>query len=320
MIRRKLGRSGIEVGAIGMGCWAMGGPAFNGEQPIGWGAVDDEESIRAIDRAIELGADFFDTANVYGCGHSERVLGEALKGRRNRVVIASKFGHCFEDGTSRAGGQNAEPDYIRQACEDSLKRLGTDVIDLYQFHLGGYDIDRSADVQETLEGLVEQGKIRFYGWSTDRPESVEAFADGEHFTSVQQRLNIFDGSAETLALCEQHDLASINRGPLAMGLLTGKFTADSTIAADDVRRNWDLKGGDQAEQLKKLDGLRDVLTADGRSLAQGALCWLLARSEKTIPIPGFKTVAQVEDNAGAMAFGPLSADQMQQIDEILEGS
>ncbi len=317
METRVLGRSGIEVSALGMGCWAIGGPFWRGAAPVGWGEVNDQESMQALERALDMGVTFFDTADVYGCGHSERILGAVLAGQRQDVVIATKFGNVFDEQTKRITGFNAEPEFVRRACEASLRRLNTDYIDLYQFHKGDYDVDRADEVLETLERLVEEGKIRAYGWSTDDPERARTFARGEHCAAIQQRLNIFEGSAETLAICEAESLASINRGPLAMGLLTGKFSADSTLPANDVRKDWDFRSGPQAKRLRMLEELREVLTAGGRTLAQGALGWLWARSAVTVPIPGFKTVAQVEENAGAMAFGPLSETQMADVAELL---
>ncbi len=317
MIKRKLGRSGIEVTAIGMGCWAIGGPHWRDGSPIGWGQVDDEESLRALERAVALGATLFDTADAYGCGHSERLLGQVLSGRRDQVVIATKVGYTHDEQTRQALGESGDPDYIRQACEASLRRLNTDYIDLYQFHLGNYDLDKAPAVRDAMEGLVEAGKIRWYGWSTDSPDRASLFAQGPHCTAIQQRLNIFVGNSETLAVCEENNLASINRGPLAMGLLTGKYNADSELPPDDIRCVWNLKDGSQAETLRKVEAMRDVLTSGGRTLAQGALCWLLARSESTIPIPGFKTAAQVGENLAAAELGPLGPEEMRQIDEIV---
>jgi len=317
MFTRTIGRSNITVSALGLGCWAIGGPFWRGENPVGWGQVDDVESLRAIQRALDLGITFFDTADVYGCGHSERLLGQALAGKRDKVVIASKFGNIFDEQTRHITGEDASPTYIRQACEASLRRLNTDYIDLYQLHLGNYDLVKAVEVRETLEALVAEGKIRAYGWSTDNPERARLFAAGPHCTAIQQRLNIFEGNAEVLAICEEFNLASINRGPLAQGLLTGKFTADSQLPADDVRHGWNLREGNLAQRLQKLDRLRTVLTRDGRTLAQAALGWLWARSRQTIPIPGFKTVKQVEENAAALSFGPLSQEQMSDIEQLL---
>ena len=318
MLKRTLGRSGIEVTAVGMGCWAIGGANFRDGQPTGWGEVDDDESLRAIAKAVELGATLFDTADGYGNGHSERLVGQAIAGRRDKVVIATKVGYTFKGDTREMTGQCGEANYIRKACEASLARLRTDYIDLYQFHLGNYELDKAPAVREVMEELVAAGKIRWYGWSTDSPERAALFAEGPHCTAIQQRMNIFVGNAETLAVCEANDLASINRGPLAMGLLSGKYGPETVMPPDDVRHGWNLKDGPQAKTLAKLNDMRDVLTAGGRSLAQGALCWLLARSGRTVPIPGFRTVEQVTDNIGAAEHGPLTDVQMKQIDEILQ--
>src|SRR5215469_1912399 len=150
MNTRQLGRSGIQVSAMGMGCWAIGGLFWAGETPVGWDTIDDAESIRAIHRALGLGITFFDTADVYGAGHSERVLGCALAEHRDQAVIATKFTNTFDEDTRQITGSSAEPAYIRQACEASLRRLGTDRIDLYQFHWGDYDLARAGEVRETL--------------------------------------------------------------------------------------------------------------------------------------------------------------------------
>jgi aryl-alcohol dehydrogenase-like predicted oxidoreductase len=199
----------------------------------------------------------------------------------------------------------------------TLERLGTDYIDLYQFHLGGYPAAEADVVRDALEGLVAAGKIRAYGRSTDDVERAAVFAVGDNCAAVQQRLNLFEGSQEVLNLCENENLASVNRGPLAMGLLTGKFDKSSQMPANDVRHAWDFQQGEQARRLDKLAQIRDVLTGDGRTFAQAALGWLWARSPVTVPIPGFKTVAQVEDNVGALKRGPLSNEQMREIERIL---
>ncbi len=318
MYTRTLGRSGLEISALGLGNWAIGGPFWNEHgHPIGWGRVEDGESVRAIHRGLEMGITFWDTANVYGTGHSEKLLGLALAGRRERVVLATKFGRVFEEGSRQVSGSDPSPAAIRRACEDSLRRLNTGWIDLYQLHLGELDLEPAAEVRDTLEALVAQGKIRWYGWSTDDPERAAFFADGPHCTAVQFQCNLFERNDAMLALCNQRDLAGVIRGPLGRGLLTGKFTPDSTLPDDDVRRRWNFKQGQQAEQLARLDRLRDILTQDGRSLAQAALGWLWAVSAMTIPIPGFKTVAQVEDNAGALEYGPLAPSQIEAIDALL---
>ncbi len=321
---RTLGRSGIQVSPLGMGCWAIGGLAWRGETPVGWGAVDDAESIRAIRRAIDLGVNFFDTANVYGAGHSEVVLGQALKGLRHQVVVATKFGNLADEARRQLTGADASPASIRQSCEDSLRRLGTAWIDLFQFHLGGYELERAGEVRETLEALVAEGKIRAYAWSTDDPLRAAFFAEGPHCAAVQHQMNLIEDAPEMLAVCDRFNLASINRGPLAMGLLTGKFQPGSKLGDDDVRgekapewMKYFQGGRPNPEFLAKLDAVRAILTSRGRTLAQGALAWLWGRSAKTVPIPGFKTVRQVEENAGAIGFGPLEAAQMQEVDRLL---
>ncbi len=317
MFKRLLGRSGLQVRALGLGCWAIGGPFWKGETPVGWGKVDDQESIRAIRRALELGVTFFDTADIYGCGHSERVLGQALAGRRDEVVIATKFGQTFDETTKQGTGYEVTPEHIRRACDASLKRLNIDTIDLYQLHVKDVDLAQARVVRDMLEDLVAAGKIRWYGWSTDDAASAREFAAGEHCAAIQQRLNVLEGDLETLAVCEQFDLASINRSPLAMGLLTGKFNKDTRFPEDDVRsRRYDLSGA-QAHVLRRFADIQNILISDGRTNAQAALGWLWARSSKTIPIPGFKNVEQVEEDAGALHWGPLSHELMKKIDAVL---
>jgi len=321
---RRLGRSDIQISAMGLGCWAIGGPFWSGDTPVGWGEVDDEESVRAIQRALDLGVNFFDTADVYGTGHSERVLARALAGRRDRVVIATKFGNTFDETTRQITGSDASREYIRRACEASLKRLNTDYIDLYHFHLNDYDPGQAGAVRDALEGLVAEGKIRHYGWSTDFPERARVFAEGPNCTAIQHQMNVLDDAGPMVALCERSNLASINRGPLAMGLLTGKYRADSKLASDDVRGDrspdwmkYFKDGKPNPEWLSKLEAIREILTSGGRTLAQGALAWIWGRSAQTIPIPGFRTVAQVEENCAASTSGPLSAEQMGEIDALL---
>ncbi len=314
---RVLGRSGIEVSALGMGCWAIGGPFWKMGQPVGWGQVDDDESIRAVRRAVELGINFFDTAAVYGCGHSERVLGRALAPYRDRMVIATKFGQAFDEETRQVIGYDTSPQQVRRDCESSLRRLNLDSIDLFQLHVKDLETDQALRVREVLEDLVSEGKIRFYGWSTDDTERSRLFARGEHCTAIQQQLNLFDGSRPTLEVCQEFNLASINRGPLNMGLLTGKFTPQSQIPDDDVRSRRPAFQEDRRRRLEALEKIREVLTRDGRSLAQGALAWIWALSPITIPIPGFKNEVQVEENARARDFGPLTDDQMEQIASLM---
>jgi aryl-alcohol dehydrogenase-like predicted oxidoreductase len=325
---RFLGRSGIEVSAVGMGCWAIGGAwTFNGST-AGWSDVDDAESLRAVQRALDLGVNFFDTAANYGAGHSERLLGQAIKGCRDRVVISTKFGYQVDEESKKVVHYDDTEEgsdvaaRLRDSLEGSLRRLGTDYIDIYLLHVWGLEIERAMAAREILEDLVKEGKIRTYGWSTDRPDAIRAFAASPRCGVIQQQMSVLDGSMEVLALCEALNLGSMIRGPLGMGLLTGKYTPASTFAGNDVRHQlqWHpgFKDGQPTrEWLDKLASIREILASGGRTLAQGALAWLWARSPLTVPIPGFKTTAQVEENSGAVEFGPLSPEKMAEIDRIL---
>ena len=323
-LMRKLGRSNIEVSALGMGCWAIGGPFWRDEYALGWGQVNDDESIQSIHRALELGINFFDTADVYGAGHSERLLAKALKGRRQDAVIATKFGLVFDETTKQVTGSSASQDHINKACDSSLKRLNTDYIDLYQFHVKDFGPEGAEDIVEVLEKLVESGKILYYGWSTDFMDRAPIFAKGEHCTAIQCQLNVLYDNAAMIDLCEKENLACINRGPLAMGLLTGKYSPESKFPENDVRgangpdgMRYFKEGKMLTEWFEKLSKIQKILSSDGRTLAQGALAWLWARSPQTIPIPGFKNIEQVEQNAGAMQFGALTEEQMKEVDNLL---
>jgi len=305
-LRRTLGRSGIEVSALGLGCWAIGGQWY--------GQVQDDESIRAIHCAMDMGVNLLDTAEAYGeDGHSETVIGKALQGRRDEMVIATKF-----------KGIHVTADDIRQACEGSLERLQTDYIDLYQYHLGNGAMDNAKAVREILETLVEEGKIRWYGWSTDNAEAIRYFAEGTHCTAAQVALSVLRRNPEAVATCEELGLACLNRGPLAMGMLSGKFNKDTTFPEGDVRgaefawlEVYFQDGKPRPDLLAQLQAIRDILTSDGRSLVQGALCWLWGHSDITVPIPGFKNVKQVTENCGALQFDPLTPAQMAEIETLI---
>lgn len=320
MMQRVLGRSGIRVSPLGFGCWPIGGHLVENGLYVGWGEVDNRESISAIHHAIDLGVTFFDTANVYG--RSEDILGEALAGRRDNIVIATKFGKIYDPEHNDLSRIDTSVQNMRASLETSLRRLRTDTIDLFQFHLGDCPVDDAVALRDALEILVQEGKIRAYAWSTDRLENVQLWEAGPHCVAVQQHLNIFEGSREILAFCETRGLASINRGPLAMGLLTGKYQPGDQLPSQDVRGSGlpmsaFPDGKPNPAYLAKLSVIRDVLTSGGRTVAQGALAWLWGLSGSTIPIPGFKNLRQADENARAMQFGPLTQDQMRQIDQIL---
>jgi aryl-alcohol dehydrogenase-like predicted oxidoreductase len=323
MLKRILGKSKLEVSALGMGCWAIGGPwiwAQPGKDPYpaGWGDTDDEESIRAVHAALDMGVNFFDTAANYGAGHSEIVLGRALKGNRDKAVIATKFGHIVNEKEKTVYG---DPDQIiknvRTDVENSLRRLQTDYIDIYQLHDGGYDPKLALELQPVLEELVSAGKIRWYGWSTDIVDSARAFAKGTHCTSIQFRLNALFDNPEMRQLCADSDLAGINKDPLNKGILTGKFNSTATFPENDIRSREDFSDPEIVKRLKIVDEIRDILTSNGRTMAQGALAYIWALDERMVPIPGFKSVKQVIDNAGAMEFAPLTESQVKEIQTIV---
>ncbi len=323
MLKRTLGKSKLEVSAVGMGCWAIGGPwtwAQPGREPYpaGWGNTDDEESIRAVHAALDMGVNFFDTAANYGAGHSEVVLGQALKGKRDKVVIATKFGHIVNEKEKTVyGDSNQIINNVRKDVENSLRRLQTDVIDIYQLHEGGYDAKLALELQSVLEELVSAGKIRWYGWSTDIVDSAREFASGEHCTSIQFRLNVIYDNAEMRKVCADFDLAGINKDPLNKGILTGKFSSTSTFPDNDIRSRANFSDPEIIKRLQIVDEIRDILTSNGRTMAQGALAYIWALDERMVPIPGFKSVQQVRDNAGAMELGPLTEAQMKEIQTIV---
>ncbi len=323
MLKRKLGKSDLEVSVLGMGCWAIGGPwtwAQPGEDsfPAGWGQMDDAESIRAIQTAVDLGITLFDTAANYGAGRSEVVLGKGLAGQRDKVVIATKFGHIVNEAAKTVYGDNEQIlKNVRQDVENSLRRLQTEYIDVYQLHEAGYDPELALTLREELEALVTEGKIRWYGWSTDLVDRARVFADGPHCTAIQFRLNAIFDNADMRRLCETFNLAGLNKDPLNKGLLTGKYTSSSTFPKDDLRSQISFEEERIVRRLKTAEALHEVFTANGRSMAQGAICYIWGLDERMIPIPGFKNVKQVEDNAGAMAFGPMSAEEVAQVQAIV---
>jgi aryl-alcohol dehydrogenase-like predicted oxidoreductase len=320
---RKLGRSEISVPPVGMGCWAIGGNFTMDGMNDGWGDIDDAQSIRAIHLGLEMGATLLDTSDSYGTGHSEEVIGAALKGRRDRAIIATKFGYTYDRGKRALTGTDVGAAYIDWACAQSARRLGTDYIDLYQIHVGELTDPQADEAGEALEKLVEQGRIRAWGWSTANVAAARRMLKFPNFVAVQQSLNVLNDSPDHVALCAENNLASLNNSPLAMGLLSGKFKPDSRLPNTDVRaagHSWVrdfVDGKPRPDVLEKIAAIRELLQTGGRTPAQGALGWLLARSGNTFPIPGFKTEAQVRDNLGALKMGALPADVMTEIDSVL---
>ena len=316
--------NGRKIPRLGMGCWAIGGPFWAGDQALGWGEVDDQESIAAIRRAIDLGVRYFDTADIYGAGHSEEVLSQALSDVGDEIIVSTKFGNTFDPKTRQVTGSADSADCVRQAVEGSLQRLGRERLDLVLFHLNDHPVERSAAVFETLSQLRGEGKIDAFGWSTDDVASAAAFADMDGFECVQHDLNLFRPAAEMLALTAGRNLVSIARQPLAMGLLTGKFRPGGRgFAETDIRAGgpdwltYFVDGRPNPELLQALETVRGLLTSGGRTVAQGALGWIWARSPRVIPIPGFRNSRQVEDNARALEKGPLAPEIVSEIDRVL---
>ena len=325
---RPLGRSGLSVSALGVGTWALGGPFTFDGRDAGWGEVDDDVSIQALHTAIDAGVTLIDTAPTYGTGHSERVVGRALAALpgavRDSIVVATKFGLVVDEANRTGGGTDVTPAAIRAECEASLRRLGTEAIGLYQLH-GGADTAAEAEpVVAALEELVAAGKIRFFGTSQDSPDVIEVFARSPHCVTVQSQLNVFGWSSRVLELATRYDLGVLARSPLAMGLLSGRYTRDRRPAPGDVRLDtpWWTYFDDDAigGWLDRLGQVRALLTSDGRTLVQGALGYLWALHPAVIPLPGIRTPEQAVENAYALELGPLPAEAADQITALLADS
>jgi aryl-alcohol dehydrogenase-like predicted oxidoreductase len=290
---RTLGRTELKVSEIGFGAWAIGG----NEHGNSYGTTEDDVSIRAIQRAVEMGCTFFDTADVYGHGHSEEVLGAALEGHRDAVVIATKVGGDFYEGATR---MNFTPEYMQSACDRSLERLGTDVIDLYQLHNPTGEMITEGSVFDVFGDLQAAGKIRFGGVSIfDPAEGVAAITTGK-VDAIQVVFNLFSTEpvAELFPLALEQGVGIITREPLANGFLTGKYTPGATFEPGDIRRNWPPQM--IAARSTYADKLRAALERPGeRTLVQAALRFALAHPAVSTAIPGAKTPEQVAENCGA---------------------
>jgi len=315
MEHRRLGRSGIKVSPLGLGTARLAGLGWHAEfapQDLAQAARD---AVRQIQAAVDLGVTFFDTADNYGQGFSERILGKALRGRRHGIVVTTKFGE--DPIPDQEDPWSLEAGAVERACAASLHRLEVECIDLYLLHRRDYPLDRAPALREVLEDLVRAGKIRYYGWSTDDVERARLFAQGEHCIAIEHRLNVFNDHAAMLDLCREQHLASLNRVPLLMGVLTGRWSSETKLEQGDPRSEW----FDQEEFLKLLacaQQLEPYLTSNGRSYVQGALGWIWARSPLAIPLPGFRNLEQIQVLVQAQQFGPLPEEAMQAIAERIK--
>lgn len=308
---------------LGLGCWAIGGPFFMDGRAVGWGEIDDKVSKAAIAAALEHGIAHFDTAQAYGCGHSEVVLGEALK-EHPEVAIATKIGLEINTETKQLVGPITDPAIIRQTIDASRKRLGRDTIDMVLHHNNELTVEEARPTFDMLGDLYEEGIIAGFGWSTDFPDSMRAFAAQPGFTAVEHAMNVFMPASQMVSAVEDVHQLSLIRSPLAMGLLGGKYDANTQFGKNEVRGSnpgWQdyFKDGKITDAyLTQLNAVRETLKSDGRSLAQGALAWLWARTPNAMPIPGFRTPEQVHDLCGALDHGPLTPAQMVEIETILD--
>jgi aryl-alcohol dehydrogenase-like predicted oxidoreductase len=295
---RDLGRTGIRVSAIGFGGWAIGGTTEASGTPLGWGHTFDDESLAAIRRARELGVTFFDTADSYGFGRSESLLGIVLARYRQEVVIATKVGVVrTSSGELR---KNFSRQHIFHAVDGSLKRLRSDYIDLYQMHNPTIDELARGEIQDLMERLQDAGKIRFWGVSISTPEEGLEIVRRGWGHALQVLYNVLNQApaSELFPAAKEKGYGIIARVPLASGLLTGKFRLDSVFAADDVRQNF-LTPRRLQEALERVDEVKSILGKTSRSLAEGALRFVLASDAVSTTIPGAKSPRQVEMNVAA---------------------
>ena len=297
--RRRLGDAGPEVSAIGLGCMSLSGV---------YGTSDDEAGVRLIHRAIELGVDHFDSSDMYGWGQNEELLGRALKGRRNGILITSKFGQTRRPGG--ANGVDGSPAYISQACEASLKRLGVDVIDLYYQHR----VDPAVPVEDTVGAmarLVEQGKVRFLGLCEARPERIRRAHATHPIAAVQSEFSLLyrEEATETRALTRDLGIAFVAYAPLGRSLLTGDIPDFANLAEGDTRgRHPRFAPQNFAKNRELVQRVEAIAEEKSCTPAQLVLAWLLAQGPDVIPIPGTKHLDRLEENLGALCVSLTPAD------------